>query len=173
MLGYVSQAVVCHSYWTRLCKAVQGCAGLCRAVCGYGLYGLLSELGCARLWPWWPISELGYAGLCMAVALMPLYVYWAVLLHSLLCVIYSVEMGFRVFLGCVLCVLGWWCMGYWFWGDEVWGDDVMTLRWGYDVMVRCNNPEVRLWCQFSGWCPMVIRGGGGTWFSEKIANIVG
>ena len=42
----------------------------------------------------------------MAMTLMPLYVYWAVLLHSLLCVIYSVEMGFRVFLGCVLCVLG-------------------------------------------------------------------
>ena len=141
ILGCVSQAVVCHSYWTRLGKAVQGCA---------------------RLWPWWPISELGYAGLCMAVTLMALYVYWAVLLHSLLCVIYSVEMGFRVFLGCVLCVLGWWCMGYWFWGDEVWGDDVMTLRWGYDAMVWCNNPEVRLWCQFSGWCPMVITGGGGS-----------
>ena len=42
----------------------------------------------------------------LAVALMALYVYWAVLLHSFLCVIYSVEMGFRVFLGCVLCVLG-------------------------------------------------------------------
>ena len=55
---------------------------------GYGLYGLL--------------SELGYAGLCMAVTLMALYVYWAVLLHSLLCVIYSVGMGFRVSLGCVL-----------------------------------------------------------------------
>ena len=36
----------------------------------------------------------------------------------------------------------------------------MTLRCGYDAMVWCNNPEVRLWCQFSGWCVMVITGGG-------------
>ena len=61
----------------------------------------------------------------MAVALMALYTYWAVLLHSLSYVIYSVEMGFRVFLGCVPV----------FWGNEVWGDDVMTLRWGYDAIV--------------------------------------
>ena len=60
---------------------------------------------CHRLWSV-TLTELGYARLCRAVALMALYVYWAVLLHSLLCVIYSVEMGFRVFLGCVFCVLG-------------------------------------------------------------------
>ena len=41
-----------------------------------------------------------------SVALMATYIYWAVLLHSLLCVIYSVGIGFRVFLGCVLCILG-------------------------------------------------------------------
>ena len=82
---------MCHRLWSVTLTEL-GCAGLCRAVYGYGLYGLL--------------SELGYAGLCMAVILMSLYVYWAVLWHSLLCVIYSVEMGFRMFLGCVLCVLG-------------------------------------------------------------------
>ena len=82
---------VCHRLWSVTLTEL-GCARLCRAVYGYGLYGLL--------------SESGYAGLCMAVTLMALYIYWAVLLHSLLCVIYSVEMGFRVFLGCVLCVLG-------------------------------------------------------------------
>ena len=82
---------VCHRLWSVTLTEL-GCARLCKAVYGYGLYGLLSELGCARL--------------CKAVTLMALYVYWAVLLHSLLCVIYSVGMGFRVFLGCVLCVLG-------------------------------------------------------------------
>ena len=66
----------------------------------------MAKLGYVRLSPLCPVSELGCAGLCVSVALMATYIYWAVLLHSLLCVIYSVGMGFRMSLGCVLCILG-------------------------------------------------------------------
>ena len=58
---------------------------------GYGLYALYLN---------WAVQ--GY----VSVALMAIYIYWAMLLRSILCVIYSVEMGFRVSLGYVLCVLG-------------------------------------------------------------------
>ena len=72
------------------------CVRLCWALC-HRLWSItLTELSCVRLWLWWPVSELGYAVLCMTVALIALYVYWAVLLQSLLCVIYSVEMGFVI-----------------------------------------------------------------------------
>ena len=155
--------MVCHSYWTRLCKAVQGCVWLWPlwpfylnwAVQGCDLDGLYlnwAMQGCAWLWPWWPYM---YTGLCYGIAF------------------------------CVSSIqLRWvseysWAVFSVFWGDEVWGDDVMTLRWGYDAMVWCNNPEVRLWChnlevrlwcQFSGWCPMVITRGGGSW--EKMGLFV-
>ena len=69
----------------------------------------MAKSGHVRLWPLCPVSELGCVGLCGAVCVCGLngHIYiWAVLLHSLQCVIYSVEMGFRVSLGCVLCVLG-------------------------------------------------------------------
>ena len=79
----------------------------------------MAKLGCVRLWPLCPVSELGCAGLCVSVALMATYIYWAVLLHSLLCVIYSVGIGFRVFLGCVLCILGVMRYGVLILGDEV------------------------------------------------------
>ena len=139
MLSCVSQAMVCHSYWPKragLCMAMAFMAFYLNwAVQGCDLDGLYlnwAMQGCAWLWPWQPYM---YTGLCYCTAF------------------------------CVSSIQLRWVSGYsWavfsvFWGDEVWGDDVMTLRWGYDAMVWCNNPEVRLWCQFSGWCAMVITGG--------------
>ena len=79
----------------------------------------MAKLSCVWLWLLCPVSKLGCAGLCVSVALMATYIYWAVLLHSLLCVIYSVGMGFRVFLGCVLCILGVMRYGVLILGDEV------------------------------------------------------
>ena len=79
----------------------------------------MAKLSCVRLWPLCPVSELGCAGLCVSVAVMAIYIYWVVLLHSLLCVIYSVGIGFRVFLGCVLCILGVMRYGVLILGDEV------------------------------------------------------
>ena len=147
MLGFVSQAVVCHSYWTRLCRAVYG----------YGLYGLLSELGCAGLCKAVTLMAYIWIGLCRAIhgcgldglICIPGYA----IAQPSVCHLFSWD-GFQGVPG--LC-------------SVFWGDDVMTLRWGYDAMVLCNNsevrlwchnPEVDLWCQFSGWCPMVITRGG-------------
>ena len=72
----------------------------------------MAKLSCVRLWPLCPVSELGCAGLCVSVALMATYIYWAVLLHSLLCVILFSWDRFQGVLG--LCSLH---SG----GDEVWG----------------------------------------------------
>ena len=71
----------------------------------------MAKLGCVRLWPLCPVSELGCAGLYVSVALMATHIYWAVLLHSLLCHLFSWD-GFQDVSG--LCSLH---SG----GDEVWG----------------------------------------------------
>ena len=71
----------------------------------------MAKLGCVRLWPLCPVSELGCAGLCVSVALMATYILGCAIAQPSMCHLFSWD-GFQGVLG--LCSLH---SG----GDEVWG----------------------------------------------------